>query len=191
MDSRENRLLVELSRQVPSLPATGFLATGLPWQQWSLETNPSFYLTRPCARWFLTHLQTLSLYPAPHTGHFPTLTLHDPYNSCSCPELCLRPKKLNFRSAIWIQVPWSPGLEFDSWCGDPKWKLCHGFPWPWGSSCLLVLVFSQISHSPCCPSLSHENHFSQLPQPRFPWGNKSVPHKYVVSFKQIFTVALQ
>lgn len=122
--------------------------------------------------------------PWPHQ----VVTLHDPYTSCSCPELWLRPKNSTSDQLSGLRFSGLLDLGLTPNVKTPTGNFVTAFPKPWG---FLFLIFSKPSHSPCCPNLTHENHFSQLPHPRFPWGTKSVPHNCVVSFKQIFTVALQ
>lgn len=145
---RENGILGESTKEVPHLPGNGQVASGL---QWSLGTTPYFCLTRPCAGRLLAHFQVLSLHPIPHTGHVPILTqgvvtLHDPYTSCICPELCLRQKDSvsdqfsGLSSPGLLDLSLTPGVE------SPGRDPC--LPLPCGSAYLPITVYT----SPLIPS---------------------------------------
>lgn len=91
--------------------------------------------------------------PWPHR----VVTLHDPYTSCSCPELCLRLKDSISDQLSGLCFSGLQDLGLTPKVETPTGNFVTAFPKPWG---FLFLIFSKPSHSPCCPNLTRENHFS-------------------------------
>lgn len=180
---REDGLLMELSKEAPSFPGMGSwpsLISVIFGDQ--LQTLPD----QACLRGFLAHLMPFFF------TLFPTMTISQPRPSEYSPSVtptspaAVLSSTLDKKSQIQIGFLDSGFLN-----SGPGVCLLVGSPRTLGSCLSSSSDCLQPSHSPRCPNLACDNYFSHLTHVRFPRGTKSGPHKCVVSFKQIFGVALQ